>query len=286
MDNDKLMSPARNTRPTLPREACLPVNRCNLPAVILGSLTFQQHPTPLSIDGVEVLHRDLLRRLDGIKDAGNRAQQFLDYMTVHFCLHEPEEAGLEKESRLDRSKADYLRLLRGWSFDAESRDAAVMKGWCESRFGLLPRFHEEPIHSSDDEAYHAYLHAYAQGLYNTNSLEAQLDLVYTYCQYELARQFPEQTHLTLYRGSNDIERMQQPGQSGGNHPLLLLNNLNSFSHSIERASEFGDQIVRIKVPLPKVFFYSELIPGYIRTENEVIILGGVYEYERVMSITE
>lgn len=276
MDNDKPMSQKENTGPTLPREASLPINRCNLPAVILGSLTFQRHPTALSIDGIEVLHRDLLRRLDAINDAGNRAQQFVDYMTVHFCLHEPEEAGLEPGTRLDRSKADYLRLLRGWSFDAESRDAAVLKGWVETRFGLIPRFHQQPIHNTEDESYHDYQHAYAQGLYNTNSLEAQLDLLYTYCQYELARQFPEQTHITLYRGSNDMEKLSRIR----NHKsVLLLNNLNSFSQSIERASEFGDSVFRIEVPLAKVFFYSELIPHYLKAESEVIVLGGVYEGE-------
>ena len=267
---------------TLPRSAALPINRCNLPAVILGSLTFQQHPARLFIDGVDTLHRDLLRRLDAITDAGNRAQQFIDYMTVHFRLHTPVDAGLSEHSKIDRSKADYLRLLRGWAFDAEGRDAAVLKGWVESRFGLLPRFHQQPIHSTNDQAYHDYQHAYAVGLYNTNSLEAQLDLLYTYCQYELNRQHPDITHLSLYRGSNDIEQLKQPGKSDNGKPLLLLNNLNSFSSNIERASEFGDKVFSIEVPLSKIFFFSELIPHYLKAENEAIVLGGVYECTRVM----
>jgi NAD+--dinitrogen-reductase ADP-D-ribosyltransferase len=49
--------------PTLPACARLPINRCNLPAVILGSLTFQHHPTALHIDGVAELHRELYRLL-------------------------------------------------------------------------------------------------------------------------------------------------------------------------------------------------------------------------------
>ena len=224
-------------RATLPRSAYLPINRCNLPAVILGSLTFQRHPARLFIDGVDALHRDLFRRLDTINDPGNRAQQFIDYMTVHFRLHAPDEAGLSDNSRLDRSKADYLRQLRGWAFDAEGRDAAVLKGWAESRFGLIPRFHQQPIHSSDDESYLAYQHAYAQGIYNTNSLAAQLDLLYTYCQYELHQQQTDLSHLTLYRGSNDIEQLKQPKMSTNGNPVVLLNNLNSFSSSIDRASD-------------------------------------------------
>lgn len=267
---------------TLPRTACLPINRCNLPAVILGSLTFQHHPTRLHIDGVDTLHRDLLRRLDAINDAGNRAQQFIDYVSVHFRLHSPVDAGLSEHNKIDRSKADYLRLLRGWAFDAEGRDAAVLKGWVESRFGLLPRFHRQPIHSTDDKAYHDYQHAYAVGLYNTNSLEAQLDLLYTYCQYELYRQYNDSDHLSLYRGSNDIEQLKQPEKSDSGRTLLLLNNLNSFSSNLERASEFGDKVFRIEVPISKIFFFSELIPHYLKAENEAIVLGGVYECTRVM----
>lgn len=269
-------------RATLPRSAYLPINRCSLPAVILGSLTFQQHPTRLFIDGIDALHRDLLQQLDAIKDSGNRAQQFIDYMTVHFRLHAPDEVGLTEASKCNRSKANYLRVLRGWAFDAEGRDAAVLKGWVESRFGLSPRFHQRPILSTDDESYHAYQHAYAAGLYNTNSLEAQLDLLYTYCQYELHRQCQGLSHLSLYRGSNDIEQVKQSDNSGSGKPLMLLNNLNSFSSSVERASEFGDQVFSIEVPLSKIVFYADLIPHYLKAENEYIVLGGVYESRRVM----
>ncbi|MGM0594766.1 MAG: NAD(+)--dinitrogen-reductase ADP-D-ribosyltransferase [Pseudomonadota bacterium] len=282
MDNDKHGTDHSRGGPTLPRSASQPLNRSNLPAVILGSLTFQRHPTPLTIDGVEALHRGLLKRLDCITDPGNRAQQFIDYMTVHFRLHAPDEAGLSSDSRLNRSKADYQRLLRGWAFDAESRDAAVIKGWVESRFGLVPRFHHVPILSVNDRSYQQYQHEYAEGIYNTNSLEAQLDLLYTYCQYELKCQFPEQTHFTLYRGSNDIEKIRlKEGRTKGLVPLLL-NNLNSFSSDMERASEFGDEVFAIEVPLGKILFYSELLPNYLKAENEYIVLGGVYECRRVV----
>lgn len=282
MDNDKQAHLNCDLTRTLPRSAGLPINRCNLPAVILGSLTFQRHPAELGIDGVQELHHDLMRRLDLIKDAGNRAQQFIDYMTVHFRLHAPEEAGLTKESRLNRSRLDYLHLLRGWSFDAENRDAAVMKGWAESRFGLLPRFHRRTIRSADDESYYQYQYEYAAGLYNTNSLEAQLDLLYSYCQYELHYQNPDSTHFTLFRGCNDFEQIKLCGENDNNKTVLLLNNLNSLSRNIERASEFGDYVFRIEVPLSKIVFYSELIPKYLKAENEYIVLGGVYECRRVM----
>jgi NAD+--dinitrogen-reductase ADP-D-ribosyltransferase len=54
------------TRPdSLPGSARLPINRCNLPASILGSLSYQRHPVPLKLDGVEELHRSLFAALDG-----------------------------------------------------------------------------------------------------------------------------------------------------------------------------------------------------------------------------
>ena len=41
------------TRPdSLPAYARLPINRCNLPASILCSLSYQRHPVPLKLDGV------------------------------------------------------------------------------------------------------------------------------------------------------------------------------------------------------------------------------------------
>lgn len=262
--------------PTLPACARLPINRCNLPAVILGSLTFQQHPAALHIDGVAELHRDLYRLLTPLERPEHRAHLFMDYLAAHFLLDTPEEAGLEDNARLRRNKADYLRVLRGWSFDADGREAAVLKGWVESRFGLLPRHHGTPIRDVGDTAYHTYLEARAQGLYNTNALEAQLDLLYAYCQYELARQHPDTSHLRLYRGVNRLDQ-HDVLVADNRHPVVLLNNANSFTAQRERADEFGDRILEVDVPLPKILAYSRLLPGRLKGENEYIVIGGVYE---------
>lgn len=262
--------------PTLPACARLPINRCNLPAVILGSLTFQQHPAALHIDGVAELHRDLYRLLAPLERAEHRAHLFMDYLAAHFLLDTPEEAGLEDNARLRRDKADYLRVLRGWSFDADGREAAVLKGWVESRFGLLPRHHGAPIRDAGDTAYHTYLEARAQGLYNTNALEAQLDLLYAYCQYELARQHPDTSHLRLYRGVNRLDEHDVLARPDKTRQILLLNNANSFTAQRERADEFGDRILEVDVPLPKILAYSRLLPGRLKGEDEYIVIGGVY----------
>ena len=276
-DNSPGLCRADDKGPTLPRHARLPINRCNLPAVILGSLSFQRHPAPLKLDGVEELHRDLFRRLDACSGPGPRGEIFRDYMTVRFRLEHLDEAGLSGPSR-GRAKANYMRLLRGWSFDSDSREGAVLKGWVESRFGLLPRYHGGPLRGAADHArlYQRYMEMRAQGLYGTNALEAQLDLVYAYCQYEFQRRQPGVSHLTLHRGTNRLDEYERQGEGAEGEPVLLLNSLNSFSGSRERAGEFGDYILTLQVPVAKVLFHCGLLPGILQGEDEFLVLGGVY----------
>ncbi|MBK1704008.1 NAD(+)--dinitrogen-reductase ADP-D-ribosyltransferase [Halochromatium glycolicum] len=272
--------------PSLPAGARLSLNRCNLPAVILGGLTYQAHPVALEIDGIRAFHKDLFELLAPIDDARERAERFVDYIAAHFCLDDLEAAGLSPERvKKYRRNANYLRMVRGWSFDADGREGAVLKHWVETRFGLLARYHAGALDDSDGDAYHHYLAQGAKGLYATNALEAQLDLLYTYCQYELGRQHPNRTHLTLYRGINrigehdlfdDLEGVSTSPFNG--HPRrVLLNNLNSFTSDRERACEFGDYILETRIPLPKVFFYNSLLPGMLKGEDEWVVIGGVYE---------
>ena len=264
--------------PTLPSQGRLPINHCNLPAVILGSLTFHRHPAPLLIDGVLELHSDLFRRMHPCAQAQERADQFKDYMTVYFGLNAPDRIGLEARSRLPRPKADYLHMLRGWLFDSDGQEAAVLKGWVESRFGLLPRYHKGAIPDADAESYRVFMHERARGLYNTNALEAQLDLLYTYCQYELTRQYPDRTHIELFRGQNRVETQDLLWQKK-NRLIVILNNLNSFTTSRERADEFGDRVLKTDVPLARIFFFNGLLPGLLQGEDEYLVLGGVHELQ-------
>jgi len=282
-DPDKEASAALRLPPALPGlplAARLPINRCNLPAAILGGLTFQRVPAPLAIDGVAALHRPLFDLLDDIEEVRERAQRFVGYMAAHFSLEQPAAAGLTAHQPRQRAKANYLRVVRGWAFDPDGREAAVLKGWVESRFGLLPRHHHESLREPGSPAWQRYVGMRAAGLYGTNALESQLDLLYTYCQYELARQFPQRTHMRLYRAVNrlldheviaDGEAKDRPGTK-----VVLLNNVSSFSRSRERAGEFGDSILGVDVPLPKVAFFSDLLPGMLKAEDEYVVIGGLY----------
>jgi NAD+--dinitrogen-reductase ADP-D-ribosyltransferase len=277
-DNDGSLCRSGNKAPTLPRAARLPINRCNLPATILGSVAFQKHPAALEIDGVAALHASLFARLDGSADAAARAQLFRDYVTVHFRLDHLEDAGLTPGSG-NRAKANWLRLLRGWSFDADGREGAVLKGWVESRFGLLPRFHGETLRDYSEPAYRRYQEMRATGLYGTNALEAQLDLLYAYCQYEFSRQQDGDDHLTLYRGTNRIGDHEVLADTEGRQ-VVLFNSLSSFSSSRERADEFGDTVLEVCVPKAKVLFHCRLLPGLLIGEDEFLVIGGAYEIEQ------
>lgn len=271
----------------LPQGAYLSINRCNLPASILGELTFQQQPTPVMIDGVAELHKDLFQRLACLPDRVLRVDQFCDYLDVHFRVEDQGSGGYRRGGG-GRPNTSWQRVIRGWFFGTDSGEGAILKAWVESRFGLLPRFHRGPIRDCSGASYLGYLEARAQGLYNTNALEAQLDLVYSYCQYELSHPLhegqPPQQHLSLYRGINRLEPLElitsaqeEPGTAG--LPILLLNNLNSFALDPERASECGDRVVKIQVPIQKVFCFEHLFPRMLKGEGEYLVIGGLYRVE-------
>lgn len=260
----------------LPDQVFLALNRCNLPPAVLGSLRFQQHPQAIFIDSVKELHKAFFTLLDQIDSAEQRAQKFIDYADAHFRLSNLNDAGLVEGKTHNRDKADYRHILRGWLFDPHSRDGAVLKSWVESRFGLLTRFHRGPM--SDPSCYQAFRQACSQGLYNTNALEAQIDLLYSYCQYELSHQYEIAKTLLLYRGINnlnsiDILQLREEKKQA----IVLLNNLNSFSSERERADEFGDHVVSCQIPWQKILFFSNLLPGVLAGESEYLVIGGVYE---------
>lgn len=262
----------------LPGQACLPINRCNLPCHILGSLQFQQCPEPLHLDGVVELHHQLFTVLASEQEAAHRATHFANHMKACFQLDDPGAVGYdENRDQPDRRKADYRQLLRGWLFNADGKEAAVIKGWVESRFGLQARNHGKPLADRDSPAYARFQAEQSRALYNTNALYGQLDVLYSYCQYELRRQHSGTDHLRLYRGVNRLHELEIVATPDKQHRILLLNNINSFSGNRERADEFGDRIITTRVPLAKLLFVPGLIPGLLQGEEEHLVIGGLYE---------
>ena len=263
---------------SLPAFAASSLNRCNIPAVVLGCHTYQQHPVPLAIDGVAELHGDFFRALDAIQSADERAVHFRQYMCSAFLLDHIDEAGFSPENcAIRRDKADYLRLLRGWMFNPDGVEGAVIKRWVESRFGLLTLNHCGLLDGVSSAAYKSYHTDYVRGLYNTNALESQLDLLYSYCQYEQQRRWPERTHWLLYRGVNNIDEHNRLGDTADGQQLLLLNNLNSFSCDRDLSDTFGDIILETSVPVTKLLYFPELLSGVLKGESEYMVIGGVYQ---------
>ncbi len=272
---------AEQLRLSVPAACRRLVNRCNLPAEALASLAFQLGPQALELDGVLPLHQPLFRHLDDCADTEERAQRFQSYMNAHFLLDDAPAQGLSDSARVDRSRLDYLRLLRGWLFDSEGREGAVLKAWVESRFGLLATFHRRRLEGDDTPARAAFDREAAGGLYGTGALEAQVDLLYAWAQYELRRRLPGRSHLTLYRGFSGQQAMEPLARLEHGRSLVALNNLSSFSSSRERADEFGDRIVACAIPLEKVLAFTRLLPGRLQGEDEYLVIGGVVMVEQL-----
>lgn len=275
----------------LPTNAKGPINRCNLPVEVLGDLSFQTNPKPLYIDGVAQLHYRFFKQLDMESSADVRSHWFMQHMSAHFQLDNLEEAGYDAAMSVDRSRANFLRVLRGWFFDSDSVEGAVIKSWVESRFGLIPRYHQGPIRNIEDEPYARFASQSSRGLYNTNALEAQLDLLYSYCQYELSRRFPEENSIVLYRGQNRMQSLEQLSlqkekTADKSSMTLLLNNISSFSSDPVRAGEFGDVVISAVVPFAKLLFFCGLMPGIMTSEREYAVIGGIYDVNVVLEINE
>lgn len=253
-----------------------PLNLCNLPPWAIASRHYNRHPKSLEIQGVRHNGRMLFKRLEEIEDGSRRGAVFHDFMDVRFQLHQWQQQG----SRSSRKslKNSYLRFLRGWLFDSNSIEGAVLKGWVESRLGLPPIFHRRPITDIPCEAYFLYTVDRMKGSARTSAILDQLDLLYEFVQYELARRFEGRTHFTLYRGINDFEEHLLLEETGRNRYLMRLNNLNSFTDDFEHAWEFGSRVLQAEVPLTKIFFKGGLLPkSLLKGEGEVIVIGGEYE---------
>jgi NAD+--dinitrogen-reductase ADP-D-ribosyltransferase len=253
-------------------------NLCNLPPWAIASHHFNANPQRLELPGVRLTNRLLFERLDRLESPEDRGMQFHDYMDVKFQLHQWQRE--DSSSSRKSLKNSYLRFLRGWLFDSNTQEGAVLKGWVESRFGLMPTFHRQPIAGIEDEAYQRFAFDRMKGAARTNAIFPQLDLLFEFVQDELRRRYPDQTHLALYRGIYDFSEHQMLEQRDRNRYLLRLNNLNSFTANFEQAWEFGSRVLKARVPLVKVLFGAGILPrALLKGEGELLVIGGEYEVE-------
>lgn len=259
-------------------------NLVGIPAVVLGSAAFNAHPQALHVAGAREGNRGLFSLLGHSTSADDARAVFEHYMRVVFGLAKsrPEIAAGEGMAERRRWRSSYLRLLQGWGMDANSPAGAVLKGWVESRFGLVPSFHCGSLGHFPSPAWISYLEQKSSSRYHNNSIYQQLDLLYEFCQWMLDSHhlLGQGQHVTLWRGSFDFERQIVAGSLRERRCTVHLNNLVSFSLDRETAGCFGDWVMQVQVPKSKLL----LVPGLLSTnslqgESEVLAIGGYYEVE-------
>jgi NAD+--dinitrogen-reductase ADP-D-ribosyltransferase len=257
------------------------LNRCNLPPWVIASHHFDESPQPIELQGVREANAGLFRMLDALSDEDERGRRFDDWVSVRFQLHHWQEQATAGARRSLRNS--YLRFLRGWGQDSSSVEGAVLKGWVESRLGIPPTYHRAPLSGPDDGAWAAYSTDRTRGHAFTSAIDAQLDLVYAYTQYELARRLPGERWVTLWRGQNDLAAHEIVEKLGPREWVLSMNNLCSFTDDRERAWEFGDVVLEARVALPRVFFAGHLLPrSILRGEREHLVIGGQLKVKRIL----
>jgi NAD+--dinitrogen-reductase ADP-D-ribosyltransferase len=163
-------------------------NLVGIPTPLLGATIFNDHPKALRINGVREMNRQffgvMLGESEDLADAG---EAFRIYMEAMFGLEPEQQEKRVARDGVRRFRSSYLRLLKGWGYDNNSREGAVMKGWVESRFGLFPTFHKEAILKFSSAAWANYIEEKMSSRFHNNSIYTQLDVMYEFCQYCLDR---------------------------------------------------------------------------------------------------
>lgn len=256
------------------------INHCAVPPWAIASTEFNANPIRLELDGVRPSNRRIFETLDRLEDPAERGRIFVEYLSVKFRLHEWNQHQAEARRSLRNS---WLRFLRGWGIDSNGIEGAVLKGWVESRFGIPPTYHKGKIDGSFSETLDRYAIDRMKGHACTNAIDAQLDLLFEFCQYELGRRFPGRTHWTLYRGTCDSSEYKIIEKGPARSATVQLNNLSSFTGDRERAWEFGSTVWKTEVPLSKIFFFGDVLPGSIlKGESEFLVIGGAYRLAELL----
>lgn len=251
---------------------------CNRPPWAIARQDFQENPDELHIGRVREENRRLFALLDAEPSPSRRGEIFHEYLSVQFALHQWEEHQHSARSCLRNS---YVRFIRGWAVDSNSIEGAVLKGWVHSRIGIPPTFHGGALAAR--ESFEGYAIARLKGSARTNAIESQLDLLFEFCQYELARRHSGDRWLTLYRGTFDGDSYENLTTAGSNKIIVRMNNISSFTSDRECAWEFGSTVWEVRVPLSKIFFFSDLLPeSILRGEQEYLVIGGEYHVRKLL----
>lgn len=243
----------------------------------LASCDFNDRPAPLAIWGVRDMNRNLFEMLEQATDLAEAGEAFSCYMMAMFGI-DPEQREERAFAGRRRYRSSFLRLLKGWGFDSNGPEGAVLKGWVESRFGICPTFHKEIIDRVSSPAWATYVEEKMSSRFHNNAIYVQLDLLFEFCQWAIQRfAFPGQTHLTLFRGINSFAEHPIAARIDKRTVIVRLNNLTSFSSDRSIVDCFGDTILTVQVPLAKILFFNGLLSVHpLKGEGEYLAIGGEY----------
>ena len=252
-------------------------NLVGRPTEYLASCAFNDNPAPLYIWGVREMNRSLFEMLEQAQDLAEAGEAFSCYMMAMFGI-DPEQREERAASGRRRFRSSFLRLLKGWGFDSNGPEGAVLKGWVESRFGICPTYHKEIIDRVSSRAWATYVEEKMSSRFHNNAIYVQLDLLFEFCQWAIARfAFSNQTHLTLYRGINSFDEHKIVERIAKRTVVVRLNNLTSFSSDRSIADCFGDTILTAQVPVAKIVFFNGLLSAHpLKGEGEYLAVGGDY----------
>lgn len=254
-------------------------NLVGLPTALIGSTAYNDAPVPLQLAGVRAMNRQFFEvMLEQAPDLEDAAVAFHLYMQAVFGLEPEQQERRVGQDGIRRFRSSYLRLLKGWGYDNNAREGAVLKGWVESRFGLFPTFHKAPILSFSSPAWMTYIEEKMSSRFHNNSIFTQLDIMYEFCQWALSRFVaPGDRHVTLYRGVNDYTEHQLVERIDRRTVVIRVNSLVSFTSERDIAECFGDTILEARVPKAKVVFFNTLLPMHpLKGEGEFLVIGGDY----------
>jgi NAD+---dinitrogen-reductase ADP-D-ribosyltransferase len=271
-------------------------NLVGVPAPVLAGAEFNAHPRALHIAGTREAHSGLFALLERSGDLHEARDVFVHYLSIAFGLRKPEphELGSLDAAEQRRWRSSWRKLLQGWGMDANGPAGAVLKGWVESRFGMVPIFHKAPLGRFPSPAWMGYLEEKSASRFHNNCIHQQLDLLYEFCQWaQRCFALPPSstpasdqgeghtaTHLLLWRGSTHCEEQLVQGSLQDRHCTVRMNSIASFSLSRDDAGCFGDWLFRVRVPRSKVLLLPGLLPGQVlQGEQEVLALGGEYAVE-------
>ena len=176
---------------------------------------------------------------------------------------DPEQREAPRKAGPRRYRSSFQRLIKGWGYDSNGPEGAVLKGWVESRFGIFPSFHKEPIGRISSGAWTTYVEEKMSSRFHNNAIYIQLDLLYEFCQWALMHfAAPGAIHLTLYRGVNAFDEHQIVGHLDKHSVVMRLNNLDLvLVVPRDRATASAARSSRRACRSRKVAYFNALLPS-------------------------